>query len=119
MSEITFNPMASLYRSISFLDNIWDNCKERFTEDALEEFGLYMSILTGDPGTFEEWQDAYYIAFGKCLSNDSRMASQEIYTTMLMLCARYCYYYQFNLFEVLNRLFLIRLKPDEHKTEWK
>ncbi len=118
MQQRQFTTRESLDLVFTFTDALWRECKERFSEDTLEDMGNYLGALHGDPAIPDDWKEAYSRAFGREYPSDRPPLNEtEIFTTMIEICAMYIYRFQFKLEELLQLLFLMRYRPNDYVKE--
>jgi len=117
-----FNDQRSVDIIGDFTSSLWEHCKERFSPETVETLAIYLTILFGDPGTLGTWKRAYAAAFGHPFSKEKFLTEEEIYISMVELCAMYVHKYRFELNPLLDLLFAIKYRPEEFPTEsafWK
>ena len=120
MTERQFTSIESLGLVSEFAFDVWQFCKERFSEEELDNLQFFSGILHGDPGTPSTWESVYVSTFGKDYPIDSRPLNEhEIFTLLIEMSALYIHKYGFRLEGFLNLLFQMRYKPESCERECK
>ena len=120
MSELLFNPDRGFTVVSFFLRGIWDTVREDFFHKDREwgDFGDFAGCLSDDIATFHDWERCCQKAFGEFPTKTTRLTQEELFTSLIELCAFYRYNFDFAIADVLELLHSMRAKPDKYKKEW-
>lgn len=119
MTALQLNPDQSLSAIVFFTNYLWEQRAARYFYIDPEEFTDYVSYLSGDPATSDDWLAIYAATFGKriCSCHDL-LTEEEIFTTMIEMCAWYIYHFGDNYLSILKLLYSMRYCPEEYQVEW-
>ena len=117
MENVKLTPDQGLAAVLFFLDSVWKDCKNRFS-DGGNELGSFLNQFKTDSATPKNWQETYKLTFGKSLSVDDLLNPEKVFTTMVELSSLFVYKFEYKILELVNLLYSIRYKPDEHKKEY-
>jgi hypothetical protein len=117
-----FDEKTSRELVIRFLNRLQIECKNQLSLTGQERLGYLINLLSNDPIGTETWKTTYQMTFDKSFEPQVLVSEEEVFTTLIGFCARQTHSWKFNLTGLMDLLFLIRYRPQEHKKEctiWK
>ena len=122
MSHKKFDEKTSKELVIRFLNGLQTKCKNQFSLTGQERLVYLTNLLSNDPIGTDIWRTTYQMTFDKSFEPQLLVSEEEVFTTLIGFCARQTHSWKFNLTGLMDLLYLIRYRPQEHEKEctiWK
>ncbi|VHO04425.1 hypothetical protein [Candidatus Rhabdochlamydia sp. T3358] len=122
MSNKKFDEKTSREIVVHFLNRLKTECKNQLSLTSQERLHYLINLLSNDPNGAETWKTTYQMTFDKSFEPQVLISEEEVFTTLIGFCARQTHSWKFNLTGLMDLLFLIRYRPQEHEKErtiWK
>lgn len=118
MSDKKFDAKKSSEIALSFLKKLQTDCASRFSEAGLEGIRRVIEALSYETTTSELWKTTYQITFGEPFTEQVWISEEEVLTTLISLCIRQMFQWEYDLMELIDLLFFTRYPPEENKKEY-
>lgn len=115
--EIIFTPSQSWSILLFFANALWSNRDKKYISDD-ELLCDYCTYLISDPASDSEWQKVCMELFGRKIKPNDSLNSNEVFSSMIEMCAFYIFHFGDSFHEILNLFYDMRYKPENHQEEW-
>jgi hypothetical protein len=122
MTHKKFDEKKSRELVVCFLNRLQTKCKNQLSLTGQERLLYLINLLSNDPIGTETWKTTYQMTFDQSFEPPLLILEEEVFTTLIGFCARQTHSCKFNSNGLMDLLFLIRYRPQEHEKEctiWK
>ena len=118
MSNKKFNGKKSCEIAIFFMNKLQVECVDKFSVAGLEGLCRVIQELSCD-ATCELWRTTYQKTSGLPFTEQVWITEEEVFTTLIALCARQMFAWEYDLRELIDLLFFMRYQSEKHEKECK